>query len=415
MENTYDVVVIGGGPGGATTAAYLSKLGHSVLLLDKQKFPRDKTCGDAISGKSRGVLRDLGITDIVEAQPHSKVFGIIFSAPDGTVVDIPIPQDKGVDYGYCCRREVYDNLLFSYVKGLKNVTTMEEFEMTDVIKEGNRVVAIKGTDKKTGKEMTFNGKVFVGADGALSMFARKLGYPESDPHHICAGARGYYKGVKGLTTRIELHFVKEAIPGYFWIFPLEDGMANVGIGMLASDVAKHKYNLKDLMLKIISDNPMFKDRFSEAEMVGNIKGWTLPLGSNHKKPYGEGFVLVGDAASLIDPFSGEGIGNAMTSGKIASATIHKALLANDFSEKMLAEYDKNLYALLGYELNNSYKMQKRGKQEWLINLVLRKATKNKELRDYIGSSLIDQHARQGFGSPLFYLSILLKPPIFPKM
>jgi flavin-dependent dehydrogenase len=166
------------------------------------------------------------------------------------------------------------------------------------------------------------------------------------------------------------------------------------------------------MLKLVNEHPMFKERFSSASIVGNVKGWNLPLGSIHKKPYGEGFVLVGDAASLIDPFSGEGIGNAMTSGKLAAATIHKALEANDFSAKMLEEYDKNLWALLGYELRNSEKMQKRGKTQWLVNLVLRKAQKNKELRGYIGSSLVDQHARQGFGSPMFYVRMLLTPPIF---
>ncbi|MFH0971992.1 MAG: geranylgeranyl reductase family protein [Candidatus Micrarchaeota archaeon] len=424
MENTaYDAVIVGGGPGGSTCAAFLGKMGHKVLLLEKQKFPRDKTCGDAISGKSRGVLRDLGIVDIVEAAPHSKVFGVAFSSPDGTYVDIPIPQDRGIDYGYCCRRNVYDDLLFQYAK--KFATVIEEFEVTDVIKEGEKVVGVKGIDKGNGGvEKTFNGKVIAGADGALSIVARKLGVGEIDPKHNCTGVRGYFKGVKNLTKSIELHFVDSIIPGYFWIFPMEEGIANVGAGVLTANVQSKKMNLKEETLKIINENPVFKERFADAkqmaydadgklaEVADGIRGWNLPLGSAHRKVHGEGYVLLGDAASLIDPFSGEGIGNAMTSGKIAAAIIHKALLANDFSAKMLSEYEKNLYDLLWYELNNSWKMQKRGNNKWLVNTVLKKARNNKQLREFIGASLIDQHARQGFGSPLFYLKILLTPPLW---
>ncbi|MFH1257392.1 MAG: geranylgeranyl reductase family protein [Candidatus Micrarchaeota archaeon] len=423
MEETYDVVIVGGGPGGSTCAAFLGKMKHKVLLLDKAKFPRDKTCGDAISGKSRGVLRDLGIVDIVEEAPHMKVFGVAFSSPDGTYVDIPIPQEKGMDYGYTCRRFVYDNLLFQYAK--KFSTVKEETEVTDVIKEGEKVVGVKAMDKKTGEEHVYKAKIVVGSDGANSVVARKLGLGEAKPEHICAGVRGYFKGVTNLTKSIELHFVDSMIPGYFWIFPLEDGLANVGAGMLASDMQARHVNLKEETLRVIRENPIFKERFANAKQMGydangqlvevedGIRGWNLPLGSVHRKLAGNGFVLTGDPGSLIDPFSGEGIGNAMTSAKLASATIHKAIEANDFSEKMLSEYETNLYNLLWYELNNSWKMQKRGRNKRLINWVLKKAAKSKEMREIISASLIDQHARQGFGSPLFYLKILFTPPIIP--
>ncbi|HLC48750.1 MAG TPA: geranylgeranyl reductase family protein [Candidatus Norongarragalinales archaeon] len=405
-DGSYDVIIVGGGPGGSTCAAYLGKMGHSILLLEKQKFPRDKTCGDAVSGKSRSILRDLGITDIVENVPHFKVFGVMFSSPDGTTVDIPIPQDRGIDYGYCLPRYVYDNLLFQYAKKL--VASMEEFEVTDVIKEGDKVVGVRGLDKKAGTQKEFRAKIVVGADGATSIVARKLGLADPKPEHICGGIRAYYKGVKGLTKSIELHFVDSLIPGYFWIFPEADGMANVGAGMLTSDMQKKHVNLKDEMMRILKENPKFKDRFEGAELVeGSIKGWNLPMGSIHRKAAGEGFVLLGDAASLIDPFSGEGVGNAMTSGKIAAATIHKALGANDFSEKMLSEYDKNLWNAIGHELHNSHKMQRYGRIRWLLNMMMHKAERSEWLRKELSTSLLDQHARQELSSPLFYLRVLL--------
>ncbi len=404
-DDAYDVVIAGGGPGGSTCAAFLGKMGHKVLLLDKQKFPRDKTCGDAISGKSRGVLRDLGITDLVEEVPHAKIFGVTFSSPDGTTVDIPIPQNKGIDYGYCVRREVYDNLLLQYAK--KFATVKEECEVTDVIKEGEKVVGLKAKDKIGGAEQVFRGKVIVGADGTNSVVARKLGLSQMDPAHLCAGVRTYYKGVKGVGKSIELHFVDSLIPGYFWIFPLEDGLANVGSGILISDMQQKHVNLKEETIKIIKENPVFKERFADAEMIGDWKGWNLPLGSKHRTAHGEGFVLLGDAAGLIDPFSGEGIGNAMASGKIAAATIHKALTSNDFSAKLLGEYETNVWQLLGRELKNSNRMQKLGKNRWLLNWIMHKTKKSEWLRKEISTTVIDQHAREGFSSPLFYLRVLL--------
>ncbi|MFH1750843.1 MAG: geranylgeranyl reductase family protein [Candidatus Micrarchaeota archaeon] len=405
-DQTFDVIIVGGGPSGSTCSMYLGKMGHKVLLLEKQKFPRDKTCGDAVSGKSRTVLRDLGITDIVESVPHFKVFGVTFSTPDGSEVDIPIPQNRGIDYGYCLPRYVYDNLLFQHAK--KFATVIEEFEVTDIIKEGDMVVGVKGIDKATKTEKEFRAKVVTGADGATSVVARKLGLAEPQPEHICGGIRAYYKGVKGLTKSIELHFVESLVPGYFWIFPEADGMANVGAGMLTSDMQKKHVNLRDEMLRIINENPKFKARFEGATLVeGSFKGWNLPMGSIHRKAAGNGFVLLGDAASLIDPFSGEGIGNAMTSGKIAAATMHKALLANDFSEKMLSEYDVNLWKALGRELHNSHKMQRYGRIKWLLNLMIHKAKRSEWLRKELSTTLLDQHARQELSSPLFYLRVLL--------
>ncbi len=405
MESIFDVVVVGGGPAGSTVSIFLGKMGHKVLLLDKSKFPRDKTCGDAISGKSRGVLRDLGITEIVEAVPHSKVFGVGFSSPDGTYVDIPIPQNYGIDYGYCCKREVFDNLLFQHAK--KFATVQEEFEVLDIIKEGEAVVGVKAMDKKTNTEHTFKAKIIVGSDGATSIISRKLGLGEANPDHLCTGVRAYYKGVTGLGKSIELHFVDSLVPGYFWIFPLENGLANVGSVILASDMQNKKMNLSDETLKIINEHPVFKERFKNAQIEGGWKGWNLPLGSIHKKAHGNGWVLLGDAASLIDPFSGEGIGNAMTSGKIAAAAIHKALEAKDYSEKILSEYETNLWQVLGHEFHNSDRMQKIGKKKWLVNMILHKAKRSDWLRKQLSTSLLDQKARKGFSDPLFYIKALL--------
>ncbi len=406
MQDVFDAIVVGGGPGGAACASFLGKKGRKVLLLEKAHFPRDKTCGDGISGKSMRVLKELGVTDAVEAAPHAKIHGVVFSSPDGTVVEIPIPKGNSekIEYGYCSRREVFDNVLFQNAKRFAQV--IEGFSVTDVVWEGVKVVGVKGMrEDKVEKE--FRAKIVVGADGANSVIAKKVGMMVADKAHLCAAIRAYYKNVRGLTPNIELHFVDEVIPGYFWIFPLENGLANVGVGMVLKDLEKSRVNLKDAMLKAMAENPLFKERFARAELAAPIKGWNLPCGSKRWRPYGNGWLLIGDAATLIDPFTGEGIGNALVSGKFAAQVIDEALDASDFSETFLKRYEEMIAGELDPELQTSYKMQKVGSHKMLLNFFMHKASRSPELRDAIAGTLIDADARTKYLSPLFYLKALL--------
>lgn len=407
-ENAFDAIIVGGGPGGSSCAAFLAKKGRRVLLLDKAHFPRDKTCGDGISGKSKRVLRELGIADKIEQIPHAKITGVIFSSPDGTQVEIPIPKNANgtVDYGYCSRREVFDNLVFQTAKE-SGATVIEKFAVSDLLWEGTRVAGVKGKGAD-GVEKTFVGKMVVGADGASSVVADKVGVKKVDPAHWCAALRVYYKGVSGMTPNIELHFVDSLIPGYFWIFPLENGLANVGSGMVLKDMNEQHVNLKEATFKVIAEHPKFKERFEGAEQIpGTFKGWNLPFGSTSWPVAGDGWVLVGDAATLIDPFTGEGIGNALTSGKLAAQAIDAAISQNDLSKQFFVEnYEKVLRNEVDRELQNSYRLQKWGRHKWLLNFFLHKAAKSNEVREAIADTLLDAESRNKFLNPMFYVRML---------
>lgn len=404
MES-FDVIVVGGGPSGCATAISLGKKGRKVLLLDKAKFPRDKTCGDAVSGKTLKALRELDLIPEVEKLPHGKVYGIMFSSPKGESVsiDFPHPEGERVQSGYICRREAYDNMLFQAAKRYCKV--IEDFAVTDLIQAGGYVVGVKGTGPSGPAE--FKSSVVVGADGATSVVATKLGLSKLDPKHVSVSIRAYYDSIKGLTPNIEIHFVDSIQPGYFWIFPIEDGKANVGLGMTQDELKKRNVNLQAELDKIIKENPLFKERFAEAKLLTPIKGWTLPMGSKRRRATGNGFVLIGDAASLIDPFSGEGIGNGMTSGLLAARIIDAALKDNDVSEKRLKEYEKLLWQEIGPELHNSYILQRIGSFKFLLNFVIHKAAKNKEIQQTISGMLSNETAKKDFISPLFYVKLLL--------
>ncbi|MDO8427866.1 MAG: geranylgeranyl reductase family protein [Candidatus Diapherotrites archaeon] len=405
----FDVIVVGGGPGGSTTGVFLAKAGKKVLLLEKEQYPKDKTCGDAVSGKSVKILRELGLQKEMDQLEQIHIDGVTISSPNGTLLDVNIPKTGVQNNGYVCKRMVYDNFLFQNMKKQKNITVKEKFMVTGLLKEGDQVVGVKGKDLISGKEEQYTAKIVVGADSAHSIVAKELGLNEIDEKHYIVALRLYYEGVTDLTNKIEIHFVPELIPGYFWIFPTiegnQKGECNVGVGMIVKDLKKKKVNLEKAMFKAIEENPLFKERFKNAKKVSPVKGWNLPLGSKVRKCAGNGFVLVGDAASLIDPFTGEGIGNAMTSGKLASEVIVKAFEKNDFSHSVLKEYQDQVEKILRPELMNSYKLQKVASNTFLLNWVTGKAKRNPKLADFIGGTLVNENTQEKIGGLKFFIKI----------
>jgi flavin-dependent dehydrogenase len=205
---------------------------------------------------------------------------------------------------------------------------------------------------------------------------------------------------------IELHFLKEFLPGYFWIFPLPNGEANVGVGVRSDVVKKSKMNLKKEMLELIQAHPAFKNRFAEAELIGDIKGFGLPLGSKQRPLSGNRYMLVGDAASLIDPFTGEGISNAMISGMKAAETVISNIDQPDFNASSLSIYDKSVYRRLGPELKLSTHFLRALNYPWLFNFVVRKANKNRTLRETMCCMFESVDLRKKLRNPIFYFKFL---------
>ncbi|NND72004.1 MAG: geranylgeranyl reductase family protein [Rhodothermales bacterium] len=403
----YDAIVVGAGPGGATAATVMARDNLRVLLIDKESFPRDKICGDAISGKSVDVLRELGMLDDLVRDESLGSWGVTFSGPMGDEVSIPFTKmlDQPVAPGFVSRREVFDQLVFQKAVDA-GATVLQNTTVKGLLFDDGRVTGVRAR-LEDNSEVEIESSVVVGADGAYSVVARELGMEQLDEKHYCAGLRSYYKGVTGFDERnhIELHFVDESIPGYFWIFPMPNGMSNVGVGMLSSVVKKRSVQLKPL-LETLVNHPRFSHRFANAERVGNVKGWGLPLGSKPREMAGDGWVLIGDAASLIDPFTGEGIGNAMVSGWKAADWIAKAKEADDFSGDFLRQFETEVMARLKNELKLSHAMQKLGNWKWLLNTVIKKASRSDELADAISCMFDDLDERRKLVSPTFYFRVL---------
>lgn len=409
-DYTTDVLIAGAGPAGASTSVFLSKEKIPHIIIDKAVFPRDKVCGDAMSGKTVGMLNRMDEQWKEHFLPAGKAIvsnGIQFTGSNNVGLDIPFRlQQAAVNepLGFVSKRIDFDNNLFKLVKSSYASCLLETaIEDIEYISDG-LVIKIK----QEGKAKTIFTKMIVGAEGRSSVVAKKLARHSVEPQHYSAGIRAYYSNVTGLHKEnyIELHFYKEMQPGYFWIFPLANGLANVGMGMLSSAVSSQKANLKQMMQEIIDTHPVIKERFKNATLHGKVEGWGLPLGSKKRNLSGDRFLLTGDAGSLIDPFTGEGIGNAMVSGLVASRHIKSAIAANNYSADFLKAYDAALYKKLWAELKLSRYLQVLSARPWLFNFVIGKASRSKELRETISCMFENVDIRKKFTNPLFYLKIL---------
>ena len=407
---TANILIIGAGPAGTSTALFLAKHGISSLLVDKAQFPRDKVCGDALSGKVVEIFNKLdpAIMNEFSREPGQiGSWGVTFVAPNRKVLRVPFKQNINKNErapGFISKRQDFDYFLFKKAKNSNYIETLEGVNLTEFQKKEKGWLAFSACGN-----FKIETKLLIACDGTHSVFARQHGGIEMEPNHYCAGLRAYYSGVKNLDRDnfIELHFLKDFLPGYFWIFPLPNGMANVGVGMRSDKVSARKINLKESLQTLIETDGELKERFSEARLHGKISGFGLPLGSKKRKISGEGFMLCGDAASLIDPFTGEGIGNALVSGMFAAERAMQCLEQNDFSATFLSSYDKLVYDRLWSELNLSRRMQQLVNYPRLFNLVVNKANSNKMLRETISCMFEDLDLRARLKQPSFYLRLLL--------
>ena len=241
----YDVIIVGAGPAGTTAALFAKKNNLNCILLDKAIFPRDKVCGDALSGKSVRIMNELDLTEEVEQLYGSEINRITFGGPNHSQFDVHLKGNNKNNYitkGYVIPRKIFDHFLFKKAKDVTEV--LEGFKVNDLIYENNKPVGIKGINKD-GKRQTLKAPVILGCDGTNSIIARKLEVYKRNMDHTAVAIRCYYEGVKGLSNQIELHYIKEVKPGYFWLFPAGGDKANIGIGLSKNDAKRRSNSFKN--------------------------------------------------------------------------------------------------------------------------------------------------------------------------
>ncbi len=370
----FDILIVGGGPAGSSAAITLAQYGYEIAVVDKATFPRDKICGDAISldviNQLSKLHPKLGLNFIANSKTLDS-YAVSIAAPNHNVLTIPFYKNGKQEPGYLCKRYDFDNLLFQFAKSYKNVKTFEASPVENIHRSGDKI-------RIQLKDCYLTGKQIVGADGIRSVVNKCLGELKPDKQFSSAGLRIYYDNVGGFNNEnnVELHFFKNTIPGYMWIFPMANNKANVGIGILSSTVSQKKLNLKQVLNDLINNKPHLKERFKDAVPLETPKGFGLPLGGKKRPVSGDNFLLTGDAAGFIDPFTGEGIGNAVRSGRFAAQHLNNSLKAGDYSARFNKNYDKIYYDKMWREFRISRTIQLLSQNPQLFNFIINTANKS---------------------------------------
>ncbi|MHB8450538.1 MAG: geranylgeranyl reductase family protein [Mycobacteriales bacterium] len=346
-EQDADVIVVGAGPGGATTACHLARTGAQVLLLEKSTFPREKVCGDGLTPRAVRCLTALGI-DTSEAAGWVRNRGLrIFGG--GMRLELAWPELASYpDYGLVRPRLDFDELLArTAVKA--GAQLLEGTPVTaPLVDVAGRV---SGVRVKDGRE--FRAPVVVAADGSSSRLALAAGLARRADRPMGVAVRRYFTSPRHRDDWLESWLELRAgdgslLPGYGWVFGMGDGTSNVGLGLLNTARAFGNTDYRDLLGRWLAGLPR-EWGFVEEEATGPVRGGALPMGFNRAPQYARGLLLVGDAGGMVNPFNGEGIPYAMESGEIAADVLAQALArpAGPARERALAAYPRALAARWG--------------------------------------------------------------------
>ncbi len=338
----YDVIIVGAGPAGSVCALECAKKGLNVLVIDKrQEIGAPVRCAE---GLSKHWFDDVGI-EIDPQYCRWKITGGRVYSPSGKFVDVTKDAE-----GYILERKIFEKKLAE--KAIDNgAHYMIKSIVYDLIIEDDFVKGVKIDNGFEKFEVYCN--VVVAADGVDSKIARMYGInTAADLNEVDSGFQ-YEMGGLNLKNPelIHIYVGNEIAPrGYVWIFPKSKTSANVGIG-IKGDSPK---TAKEYLDKFIEDHP---EIFKNAYPI-EINGGVVPVGKPIEKPYGNGIVIIGDAARMVNPIHGGGIGLAMESGKIAGEVLAKAKEKEDFSEKTLKEFKEVWFKHRGEKLIKIWKARR---------------------------------------------------------
>jgi geranylgeranyl reductase family protein len=353
MAERVDLIVVGAGPGGSATAYYAARAGLEVLLLDRQEFPRDKPCGDGLMPHAAEEITLMGLGDWLNEPHHGKFSG--FSIYTQTAfLRQKVPPTLHGPHGCVVPRQETDARLLARAKEA-GADFRGGVRATKLLRSAaGNVTGVEAVSN--GENLLYEAPLVVAADGVGGFAGKGM-----KAHQNSVARRQYFRGVSG-PERDHLHVfvtkdMNEHGAGYGWVFYFGDGRANVGAGVSTKTLDRTGRNLKDFFDRFLEE-PEMADWLEGAEPEGPAKSWSLKMGMWGAKRYAQGLMTVGDAASMIHPISGEGVGYAIESGRLAAVWAYEARSSNDYSASMLKGYEKGLRHkrarehLSGYALTN---------------------------------------------------------------
>ena len=333
-----EIIVVGGGPAGASTAHALASSGHDVLVLDRARFPRDKVCAEYLSPQASRILALMGALEQIERSGPAHLAGMEVRAPNGRTVRGEFAAVRGFrpfrDRGLAIRRTVLDDILIR--RAVAAGARLEEgTKISDVLRSADgKVTGVAGRDA-SGAARDFRARIVIGADGLRSVVGRRLGLVRAArwPKRIALVA--HYRNVAGIGVMGEMHVDRD---GYFGMVDVGGGVTNVAVVVPVSGAGRVVEGKAEFLEEWIAARPSIAERFVGAERIDAVRA-TGPFASAAKKAWAPGAALVGDAADFYDPFTGEGIYTALRGGELLAPFVAESLRPGAPAERALAAYD----------------------------------------------------------------------------
>ncbi len=398
-----DVIVVGGGPAGSSTAWFLAQAGLDVLVVDRAKFPRDKPCSEYMSPQAARILDAMGALDLVESAGAEKLTGMTITSPAGTTVRGDFVGDHGYrgyrDHGLALRRTVLDEILLRRAEA-GGARVSEGVKVTDVLREPDgRVCGVQITDSEMGSRQ-LRSRLVIGADGLRSVIGRRLGLVKNGwPRRIALVS--HYRGIEGMSEVGEIHLEPD---GYSGVANVGGGITNAAIVVPASRSAELAGDHTAFFETWFSSRPQLASRFANAERVSPVRA-TGPFASAAKTAWAPGAALVGDAADFYDPITGEGVYAALRGGELLAGHAAKAVRANDGGDAALKDYD----AARKREFSGKWKIERLIGMSLVsptaMNRIARVLAANKDMADLFAGVAGDFIPAREILNPKFFLKL----------
>lgn len=338
--NDADVLVVGAGPAGASTAWFLASQGVDVLVLDRARFPRDKVCAEYLSPQASRILATMGVLEKAEAAGGAQLAGMMVRAPSGESFRGHFNgahRFRGFrDRGLALRRTILDSILLDQAR-TAGARVFENTRVVDLARDGGGRVCGAVVTAADGVRTTLGARVVVGADGLRSIVSRRLGLAKRSRWPSRVALVAHYSGVSGMGEVGEMHVDRE---GYLGLAPVGGGVVNVAIVVPVSRARDIAGARSEFLEEWIDERPHLRERFARAERVTDVRT-TGPFASAVRRAWAPGAAVVGDAADFFDPFTGEGIYAALRGGEMLSPFVRESLAATRTAgDSPLAAYDR---------------------------------------------------------------------------